>query len=44
MTMTKIVTGISMDEELIKRIDEKRGLIPRSTFVSKMVREGMKEE
>jgi len=44
MTMSKIITGISMDEELIKQIDEKRGLIPRSTFVSKMVRQGMSEE
>ena len=42
--MSKIITGISMDEELKKQIDEKRGLIPRSTFVSKMIQKGMREE
>jgi len=44
MTMTKIITGISWDKELVKRIDEKRGLVPRSAFVSKMVQKGMKED
>ena len=42
LTMPKIITGISIDEELKKQIDEKRGLIPRSAFVSKMILEGMK--
>jgi metal-responsive CopG/Arc/MetJ family transcriptional regulator len=39
--MNKIITGISMDRELIKLIDERRGLIPRSTFVSKIIRKEM---
>lgn len=38
-------TSITIPEDLLKRLDERRGLIPRSTYIAELVRrevEGVK--
>lgn len=42
MVQSKIT--LSIDTALQKKIDEKRGLIPRSAFVSKIIRERLEDE
>jgi len=32
--MTKTIIGISLDKEILTKIDEKRGLVPRSRYVA----------
>jgi len=31
--------GISLDPEIVEKIDEERGLIPRSRYIEKLLRE-----
>lgn len=35
--MTKRITGISFEKNLLKKIDIQRGLIPRSAYISKII-------
>jgi len=35
--MGKRIIGISLELEILSRLDEKRGLIPRSTYVEKIL-------
>jgi len=34
----KVKTGFSVSEEVLKRLDERRGLVPRSTFIEYILR------
>ena len=35
--MNKIIIGISLDAEILTKIDDKRGLIPRSRYVAQIL-------
>ncbi len=35
--MAKTIIGISLDEEILFKIDQKRGLIPRSRYVAQIL-------
>jgi len=35
--MTKTIIGISLDKEILTKIDEKRGLVPRSRYVAQIL-------
>jgi len=35
---------VSLDENLVEKIDEERGLIPRSTYIEKLLREVLELE
>ena len=35
--MAKTVVGISIDNELLAKLDQKRGLIPRSRYIEKVL-------
>jgi hypothetical protein len=39
--MGKRIIGISLGFEILDRLDEKRGLIPRSTYVEKILCENL---
>ena len=39
--MAKRIIGISLDLEILNRLDLKRGLIPRSTYVEKLLCENL---
>jgi len=35
------ITGVSLDKKLLQDIDQKRGLISRSTFIEEIIKRGM---
>ena len=35
--MVKRIIGLSLDVKILNRLDHKRGLIPRSTYVEKLL-------
>ena len=35
--MPKTIIGISLDKEILTKIDEKRGLVPRSRYVAQIL-------
>jgi len=39
--VVKKIIGISLGQEILHRLDEKRGLIPRSTYVEKLLCENL---
>jgi metal-responsive CopG/Arc/MetJ family transcriptional regulator len=42
--MTKRITGISFETNLLKKIDSQRGLIPRSAYISKIIDNYIKKQ
>lgn len=42
--MTKIIVGISIEDEILKQIDGHRGLIPRSRYIQEILRLGLKNK
>jgi metal-responsive CopG/Arc/MetJ family transcriptional regulator len=40
--MQKPIITITIESDLLKRIDEKRGDIPRSLFIQRLIEKGMK--
>jgi len=41
MKMTKKIIGLSIDQVILNKIDQKRGMIPRSRFLEKIISENM---
>jgi metal-responsive CopG/Arc/MetJ family transcriptional regulator len=42
MNARKVVTSLSLDPQVLETIDKLRGMIPRSRYVEKLIREAMK--
>ena len=40
----RTITGISLDKKLLQDIDQKRGLIPRSRFIEKLLMQFLEEK
>jgi metal-responsive CopG/Arc/MetJ family transcriptional regulator len=40
----KIKINVTVDEELIEKLDKKRGLIPRSTYINELIRNDVVEK
>lgn len=41
MTARKVVTSLSLDAELLQTIDRQRGMVPRSTYIEKLILEAV---
>lgn len=41
--MAKKIISLTISEELIRELDNKRGLIPRSTFVEELLKKSLKK-
>lgn len=39
MKMTRTVIGLSIDELILHKIDQMRGLVPRSRYLEQIIRE-----
>jgi len=41
--MVKLVCGISLREDVLSELDQKRGLIPRSRYIEHLLKQKMEE-